>query len=289
MRKLIEKFQWSNADCMYEEVDGTYPHHVADPTEVHTMQDLLKAIREKNIPFGIGFDGDADRMGVIMASGQLVSGDILLSGWAPLIIAEHPHATVVHDIKCSDGLREVIEQAGGTAVVSASGTAYVKGAMEKNGALLAGELSCHFFFSDRYFGFDDGVYAALRLLELVTTYAISLDAVIASFPHRESSPELRIRCDQKSSDVVACVKEYFLQKTSYTLCEIDGVRATTSSGWGLIRGSNTQPVICLRFEAISQYELVEIENEFIEALAPFYSKEFLQQQMRAYLQPQGTP
>lgn len=276
MRQLITRFQFTQADCLYEEVDGTYPHHVADPTELHNMQDLLTAIVQKNIPFGIGFDGDADRMGVIMQSGQLVTGDILLSGWARVLLKEHPEAIIVHDIKCSDGLQEVIQKAGGTAVMSPSGSAYIKWAMKTHGALLGGELSCHFFFADRYFGFDDGVYAALRLLELVTTYGTPLEEVFEHFPYRESSQEVRIACAEKSSAVIAHVKDYFEKKHRYHLCHIDGIRVATRTSWGLIRGSNTQPVICLRFEAASRCELLAIEDEFIEALEPFFAKEILQ-------------
>ena len=279
MKKLVKKMEWKNAQLLYEEVDGSYPHHTADPTTLKNMQDLLAIIKEKNIPFGIGFDGDADRMGVITQQGKLVSGDMLLSGWARALGNELKEGAVVYDIKCSDGLSEVITEHNLTPIICPSGHSYIKHYMQQHKAILAGELSCHFFFHDRYFGFDDGIYAALRLLELITTYTTSLDTIISLFPYRESSPELRIACDYKGSDIAVGMRRYFEDKKQYKITEIDGIRIDTGSGWGLIRGSNTQPVICLRFEARSLEELEVIKKDVICALEPYFSQQFLQEQV----------
>ena len=279
MELLAKKMEWKHATLLYTEVDGTYPHHTADPTALENMQDLLRCITEKNIPFGIGFDGDADRMGVITQDGQLVSGDVLLSGWVRTIKESSHAAAIVYDVKCSDGLSEVIVAEGLTPIISPSGHSFIKEYMRAYDALLGGELSCHFFFHDRYFGFDDGIYAALRLLELITTYTTSLDTVVSLFPPRKSSPELRIACSYVTTLVVDGVKQYFENKKNHRITEIDGIRIDTGRGWGLIRGSNTQPVICLRFEAYSLDDLTEIKEEFIKALEPYFPEHFLQEQV----------
>ncbi len=279
MMQLVQKMEWNYATLLYSQVDGTYPNHTADPTELENMQDLLAVITAHKIPFGIGFDGDADRMGVITDQGKLVGGDVLLSGWARALGSKVGQGNVVYDAKCSDGLSEIITQSGLTPLICPSGHSFIKQSMAKNKALLAGELSCHFFFHDRYFGFDDGIYAALRLLELITTYTTSLDTILSLFPRRESSPELRIACSYASDYVVDGVRRYFEDKQDRKITEIDGIRVDTERGWGLLRGSHTQPVICLRFEAYTSDDLQEIKKEFICALEPYFSKQFLEKQV----------
>ncbi len=282
MNQLVKKMKWKKALLLYEKVDGNYPHHTADPTLLENMKDLLLLIQKTNIAIGIGFDGDADRMGVITDKGILLSGDVILSGWARKIgmsSCEKDKKTVVYDIKCSDALAEVINKSGLNPIVSPSGHSFIKQYIKQYNALLAGELSCHFFFNDRYFGFDDGVYAALRLLELITTYTTSLNAILSDFPSRKNSPELRIECKQDSTMIVNGVKRYFENKKNHKIIEIDGIKVDTGKGWGLIRSSNTQPVVCLRFEGHSSEDLLYIKEEFIKALEPYFSKEFLFEQV----------
>ncbi len=283
MKQLVKKMKWTHAFLLYDEVDGNYPHHTADPTVLKNMQDLFRYIQNSDISIGIGFDGDADRMAVINKEGTLVAGDVLLSGWAynigETLGKNVDQKSIVYDIKCSDSLVEVINKSGLVPVVSPSGHSFIKHYIKQNKALLAGELSCHFFFNDRYFGFDDGVYAALRLLELITTYTTSLNTILSRFPNRKSSPELRIACQKDGKTIIHGVKRYFENKINYKIIEIDGIKVATARGWGLIRSSNTQPVICLRFEGYSSEDLLDIKEEFIQALEPYFSKEFLFEQV----------
>lgn len=275
MPKLVAAMEWPHISLLYEQVDGAYPNHEADPTVEENMHDVKQLLKTADLAFGVGLDGDCDRMAAMTKKGELVQGDKLLAVFAREIIKQHPGATIVFDIKCSSGLSEVLTEWHAKPYMSPSGHSIIKGAMKKEHALLGGELSCHFFFKDRYFGYDDAFYAMLRLFELVSGGA-TLDQLLACFPHKVSTREYRIECDQdKMATIVHSVHDSFLDKPGMELVTIDGVRVTMKHGWGMLRASNTQPVLCLRFEANTKEQVYAIKEQFIEALVPFYDKVYL--------------
>ncbi len=279
MPQLVEAMEWPNIKLLYPEVDGTYPHHEADPTVEENMADVKRLLASSDLEFGIGFDGDCDRMAAMTKSGELVQGDKLLAVFAREIIKHHPHTTIVFDIKCSAGLAELLAAWHAKPYMSPSGHSIIKGAMKREHALLAGELSCHFFFKDRYFGYDDAFYAMLRLFELLKD-GRTLDQLLACFPKKVSTREFRIACDQdKMARIVHSVQDAFMNKPGMELVTIDGVRVTMKNGWGMLRASNTQPVLCLRFEANTEAEVEDIKQEFISALMPFYDRAYLEKNL----------
>lgn len=280
MPQLIEKMEWDNATLLFQEVDGTYPNHEADPVVEHNMRFVKDMLQTSDIDVGLGFDGDADRMAPMTKEGQLVSGDILLSLYAQAILQEHPHCAIVGDIKASCGFIELIEQWGGKAVLSPSGHSIVKDVMKQHDALLGGELSCHFFFADRYFGYDDGFYAMMRLFEIMVKTNKSLKELIAVFPQKVSMPEIRIECaDDTKEEVVESVKTLFATRDDVTLMTIDGVRAIMDYGWGILRVSNTQPVVSLRMESDTPQGLKKVTQDFYEAMKPYFKEGFLKEQL----------
>lgn len=275
---LVERMGWQSVQMLYAEIDGTYPHHEADPVKIENMRDAQRVMEQKHCALAIGLDGDADRMAPMTKSGNLVAGDILLALFAQSIVAvNNKLITVVFDIKSSRVLINYLKQIGARGVMSPSGHSIIKQEMKKHDAILAGELSCHFFFHDRYFGYDDGIYAMLRLFEIIAGGA-SLDALVAQFPIQYTSVEYRIPCpEDKKKLAVQRVKDSFAQKKDAELITVDGVRVTMPYGWGLLRASNTQPVLSLRFESETQQGLQYIKDDMIDALLPFYTKDSLQQ------------
>jgi len=278
--QLIKKMNLQNIELLYEEVDGTFPNHEADPTTLKNMLDVKSILKtKKNINVGLGFDGDCDRMNPMTKNGELVPGDKMVALYSKNIIQKNPGAPIIFDIKSSSSLLGVVKKWGATPLFSPSGHSIIKNNLYKNNALLAGELSCHFFFNDRYFGYDDGIYAALRLFEILHKTNISLEEMLDEFPKQCSSREYRITCAEKDKTaIVEHVKKVFNNQKSATLLTIDGVRAHTPEGWGLIRASNTQPVVCLRFESNTPEGLQKIKNNFCTALKPYYSQKELDEQ-----------
>ncbi len=278
---VCKAFEFSQASILYGDIDGTYPNHEADPSVAENMKDLQDEVLKTGAAVGIAFDGDGDRMGAVTASGNVVPGDRLLGVFSAALLADIPGATVVCDAKCSSGLQEYVERLGGYLVFSPSGHAFLRKAMECKKAVVAGELSCHFFFKDRYFGYDDGLYAALRLLELLEFSGKSLDEQVEMFPRRVSSPEFRIPCLQGEGVVmVAKVTERVRALTGVHISTVDGVRIALQEGWGLLRASNTQSVVCLCFESDSEKGLAVVRSFFIELLQEWYTRDFLNTALR---------
>lgn len=278
--ELVQAMRWPNVQLLYPEVDGNYPHHEADPTCESNMADVKKILATTNVSVGMGLDGDCDRMASMTKSGELILGDKLLALFAQPIVKEHPGATVVFDIKASSGLIELLKQWGATPCVSATGHTNIKEQMKKHHALLGGELSCHFFFYDRYFGYDDGIYAILRLFELLINTGKSLDQLLAVFPHKYSSPEYRIPCpDEKKRSIIDRVTKIFSVRPGAQILTLDGVRVTMDYGWGLVRASNTQPMLSLRFESDSSAGLHKIKSDFVEVLSPDFDPEILKTEL----------
>jgi len=269
---IVYAMQWPRVWLLYDQPDGTFPHHEADPIVDANMQDVRSALVAHNAQIGIGFDGDADRMGAMTASGQLVPGDQLLAVFAKQMSVTNPHLAVVFDVNASSGLTELLELYGMRPIVSPCGHSIVQAQMIAHNALLGGELSCHFFFNDRGFGFDDGIYAFFRLLEILHTTQKSLDELLADFPSKVSSPQYRLACkEEEKSQLVKTIQDYFKKHEDVELLTIDGIRVTKPYGWGLIRASNTQPAICFRFESDTQEGLNHIKRDFAMALADVYS------------------
>ncbi len=249
---------------IYCDMDGTFPNHEADPTVLENMTDLIALVREKKLDVGFGYDGDGDRIGVVDEEGNLVFGDKLMILFAREILTRKPGATFISEVKCSQTMYDDIEKHGGRAIMWKTGHSLIKQKMKEENAVLAGEMSGHIFFSDRYLGYDDAVYASCRLLEILSTTGKKLTELLADIPETFSTPEIRVECpDHIKFDVVRQVTEYFRER--YDVIDIDGVRVLFSDGWGLVRASNTQPALVLRFEAMSEDRLTEI-RELVEGV-----------------------
>ena len=275
--ELIRKMQWDNVKLMYEEVDGTFPHHQADPTVAQNMADLKRALAIEDASFGIGLDGDCDRMAAMTKKGELIPGDKLLAVFAEKVLAQHPGAGIVFDIKSSSGLIELLERWGAQLIMSPSGHSIIKDMMLKHNALLGGELSGHFFFKDRNFGYDDGIYAALRLIEILFASGKSLEELVSVFPKKQSSQEFRLFCpDEKKQEIVEQIKQELAKRSDASLITIDGVRATFPFGWGIVRASNTQAALSMRFESDTHKGLAQVIDIFYELLKPYVDAKELQ-------------
>ncbi len=250
-------------DCevfdLYCNMDGRFPNHEADPTVLKNMTDLVALVREKKLDIGIGFDGDGDRIGVVDNEGNLVFGDQLMIIFSREILSRKPGATFISEVKCSKTMYDDIKANGGNAIMWKTGHSLIKQKMKEEKAELAGEMSGHIFFSDRYFGYDDAVYAACRLLEILSATGKKIPELLANVPKTYSTPEIRVDCpDAIKFSVVEQVAARF--RTQYNVIDIDGVRVLFDDGWGLVRASNTQPALVLRFEALSEDRLKEIRH-----------------------------
>ena len=241
---------------LYCQPDETFPNHEPDPTVVENLQDLITLVKSKKLDVGIAYDGDCDRIGVVDNQGQVVFGDRLMIIFARDILAKQPGATFISEVKCSKTLYEDIEKHGGKAVMWKTGHSLIKKKMKEVGAALAGEMSGHMFFADRYFGYDDGIYASCRLLEILDESGKTIAELLDGLPTTVVTPEIRVDFpDEVKFSLVEKVKEYFRQK--YPVIEVDGVRVLFDYGWGLVRASNTQPALVLRFEAETAEQLEE--------------------------------
>lgn len=244
---------------LYCDMDGTFPNHEADPTVIDNMQDLVQLVKEQQLDVGIGFDGDSDRIGVVDENGTLVFGDRLIIIFAREILSRKPGATFISEVKCSKTMYDDIEKHGGRAIMWRTGHSLIKKKMKEEKAELAGEMSGHMFFADRYFGFDDAIYAACRLLEILSASGKTVSQLLADIPKTYTTPEIRVECpDNIKFKVVEKVAAFFRDR--YDIIDIDGVRVLFDDGWGLVRASNTQPALVLRFEAMDEHRLTEIRN-----------------------------
>lgn len=250
---------------LYKEPDGTFPNHLPDPVVPEHISELIKRVENDGFVCGIGFDGDGDRIGTLDETGQIIWGDVLLAIYAEDLLARMPGSKIIFEVKCSKGLIERIQALGGEPLMYKTGHSLIKAKMKAEKALLAGEMSGHIFFADRYYGYDDAIYAGLRLLEILSR-GEKLSALASRVPKYFSTPEIRIETtDQAKFRIVEDLKSYF--KKSYRVIDIDGVRVDFDDGWGLIRPSNTQPVLVLRFEAKTKARLEEIRRLFTDQLA----------------------
>ncbi|MCK8603060.1 phosphomannomutase/phosphoglucomutase [Desulfoferrobacter suflitae] len=245
---------------LYCDMDGTFPNHEPDPTVLENLQDLIGLVKEKQLDVGIAYDGDSDRLGVVNHLGEVVYGDKLMVIFAREILARRPGSTFISEVKCSKTLYDDIEQRGGRAIMWRTGHSLIKAKMREEDAVLAGEMSGHMFFKDRYFGYDDGIYASCRLLEILSNSGKTIPQLLEGIPVTETTPEIRVACpDEIKFDVVARATRFF-KAEGYDVIDVDGARIVFPDGWGLVRASNTQPVLVLRYEAQTPGRLEEIRK-----------------------------
>ncbi len=236
--------------------DGRFPIHHPDPTVPENLAMLIEKVRHEKADLGIAYDGDADRIGAVDEQGNILWGDELLVLFARDVLQRNPHAVIISEVKCSQRLYDDIAKNGGKAIMWKAGHSLLKAKMKETHALLAGEMSGHMFFKERYFGYDDAIYASLRLLEILAKSSQPLSGLLADLPKSVSTPEIRVDCpDEKKFAIAEKAKEYF--RKHYDIIDVDGVRVQFPEGWGLIRASNTQPALVLRFEAKSDEKLKE--------------------------------
>jgi phosphomannomutase / phosphoglucomutase len=246
---------------LYIEMDGRFPHHHPDPTVEENMRDLVAAVKSNGAEVGIAYDGDADRVGAVDENGRIVWGDELMVVFARAILKQKPGATIIGDVKCSQRMYDDIARCGGRAIMWKTGHSLIKDKIKQENAALAGEMSGHIFFADRYYGFDDAIYASFRLLEIISRERRGLAAILADLPPSCCTPEIRVDCpDERKFELVGKVSAYFAQ--NYEVIAIDGARVKFPGGWGLLRASNTQPALVMRFEAENEERLGEIRALF---------------------------
>jgi len=250
------------------EMDGTFPVHHADPTDPETLELLKDRVLEDGLELGFAYDGDADRVGVIDARGEVIWGDQLMIILSRALLEKHPGATIIGEVKCSQTMYDDIAARGGRGILWKTGHSLIKTKMKEEGALLAGEMSGHLFFADRYYGFDDAIYATLRMLELLSHSRIPLHEMLGDVPKTFATPEIRVECDDaRKFDLVQQVVEHY--RPTHAIMDIDGARIQFNGGWALVRASNTQPVLVLRFEADSEERLASIRSEVESVLGRF--------------------
>ncbi len=244
---------------LFIDPDSNFPNHHPDPTVTENLQDTIRAVREHNADIGIALDGDGDRIGVIDETGRIVWGDELMILLSRSILESNPGATIIAEVKCSQSLFDDIEKHGGTPIMWKAGHSLIKAKMKETNAALAGEMSGHIFFADRFYGFDDATYAGARVLEILSKAGKPLSELLADIPPTFSTPELRVDCaDERKFEIVAAIASHFAETNE--VITIDGARIIFEHGWGLVRASNTQAILVLRFEADSAAHLNQIRS-----------------------------
>ncbi len=259
----------AEATYLFCEPDGTFPNHHPDPTVLEFIQDLIAKVRETGAELGIGFDGDADRVGVVDENGNVIFGDKLTLILAREVLQRKPGSQIIFDVKCSQALEEVIKADGGKPLMWKTGHSLAKIKMKETGAPLGGEMSGHIFISDNFWGYDDAIYVAARLLDIVSRSDRKMSEHLDGIPNYPSTPEIRAEAesDAEKFRIAKEAADYF--KANYDVIDVDGVRIKFEDGWALVRASNTQPVIVLRFEANTEERLAEIQEEVVTKLASF--------------------
>ncbi len=259
IHRIFEKLNVEVTELFFE-MDGKFPNHHPDPTVPANLFSLIEKVRQTGAELGIAFDGDADRIGAVDEHGNVIYGDMLMLIYAREILERKPGATFIGEVKCSQVMYDEIGRLGGNAIMYKTGHSLIKAKMKEEHAELAGEMSGHMFFGDRYRGYDDALYAACRLIEIVARSGKPLSAQLAGLPKMVSTPEIRVDCpDEMKFDLVRRVAGHL--KAKYKTIDIDGVRVIFPEGWGLLRASNTQPVLVMRFEAANEHLLKQYQTE----------------------------
>jgi phosphomannomutase / phosphoglucomutase len=264
MHRILEKLNVEAVE-MFFEMDGRFPNHHPDPTVLSNLDQLMKAVRKGKAELGIAFDGDSDRLGAVDEKGNVVYGDMLLLIFGREILTRKPGATFIGEVKCSQVMYDKLKELGGKPIMYKTGHSLIKTKMKEEHAELAGEMSGHMFFADRYYGYDDALYAACRLLEIIAKSGKPLSHQLDGIPKLVSTPELRIDCpDDEKFQVVSRVAQQFRKRGD--IVDVDGVRVPFENGWGLVRASNTQPVLVMRFEATTEDLLKKYQDEMEDAV-----------------------
>lgn len=252
---------------LFTDVDGTFPNHHPDPAKVENLQDLMAAVAEGSLDLGLAFDGDGDRVGVIDDKGQIIWPDRQMILYAEDVLSRNPGARIIYDVKCSKLLPEAITKAGGVPDMYKTGHSFIKSRIKETGALLGGEMSGHIFFKERWYGFDDALYSAARLLEIVSADDRPVSEIFGAIPNSVNTPEINIKFNVDGEHHEFMTK--FVEQSSFDGAEltvIDGLRADYPDGWGLVRASNTTPSLVIRFEADSEEALERIRSSFAAAM-----------------------
>ncbi len=253
---------------LYCNPDGNFPNHFPDPTIDSALADLIKKVKEENADIGIAYDGDADRVGFVDEQGNIIRGDLALILFSREILKNGGGAKIIFEVKCSQALVEEIEKNGGIPIMYRTGHSFIKKKMREEGSTLAGEMSGHFFFADNYYGYDDGIFASARMVELLSNKNKKLSGLISEIPKYYSTPEIRVHCpeNEKFKIVDEITKKF---KEGYNVITVDGARIQFGDGWGLVRASNTEPALILRFEAKTEKKLAGIKELIISELRKF--------------------
>jgi len=248
---------------LFCEVDGDFPNHHPDPSQDENLQDLIRVVREKNADVGLAFDGDGDRLGVVTSQGNIIAPDRLLMLFAKALLAEQPQAKIIFDVKCTDNLATLIQSLGGEAIMWKTGHSLIKAKLAETQAHLAGEVSGHIFFKDRWYGFDDALYAGARLLEIIAKEDKESDALFSDIPTSIITPELKVPVhDHEKFQLMQKLIDHANFTEAKEINMIDGLRVSFAEGWGLVRPSNTTPYLILRFEAKDELYLKQIQSVF---------------------------
>jgi len=280
--ELVQQMNWPKVKLMYATVDGTFPAHEADPTKDANVKELQHKIRQKEGYIGISFDGDGDRMGAITEEGVLMRGDELATLFCQSIKDEIGPFKMVVDIKCANALLKQFQEWNLNYTLTPCGIGFVREAMRKNNALFGGELSCHFCFNDRYFGFDDGIYAMMRLLEILDKAHCRLNILYRRLPKRYCSPDIRLTStNEQKNSIVEKIKRSIATRPDATLITIDGIRVELPYGCATLRASNTEPIISIRFEGTDEENLDLIINEFYKLLLPYFEKSYVTRMLKS--------
>ena len=247
---------------MFCDIDGSFPNHHPDPSKPENLQDLIKAVKETGADLGFAFDGDGDRLGVVTPEGDIIWPDRQMMLYAKDVLERNPGATIIFDIKCTTNLSKVISENGGKPLMWTTGHSFIKAKLKETGAPLAGEMSGHIFFKERWYGFDDGTYTGARLLEILAKDPRSAQEIFSSLPDSVNTPELNILMNEGENfkfvkDLVSKAKFENAKVTT-----IDGIRVDYEDGFGLVRASNTTPSVVIRFEANDQAGITRIQEEF---------------------------
>lgn len=271
MKKIANKLRTKDF-LLFDKIDGTFPNHHPDPTVESNLVDLKKTVLENNCDLGIAFDGDGDRLGVIDHKGEIIWPDQLMTIFAKSVLKENPQATIISDVKASEVLFDKIKEYGGNPLMYKTGHSFIKSKMKEVNSPLAGEMSGHIFFADKYYGFDDAIYAAVRLIDILLSEKKSLRELKKELPKTCSTPEIRIECEEAEKfGIIEKIKAQ-LKKEKIKFNDIDGVRANNENGWWLIRASNTQAVLVARCESSSAEKLKKLKDNLKEILSNYNVK-----------------
>jgi len=251
---------------LFSEVDGTFPNHHPDPSQMENLQDLIASVKQHDAELGLAFDGDGDRLGVVTKQGEVVWADRQMILFSQDVLSRNPGAEIIYDVKCSRNLASEIESAGGKATMWRTGHSFIKAKLKETGAALAGEMSGHIFFKERWYGFDDGVYAGARLLEILSKLEQTPQEVFTALPDSVNTPELRMDFDEGQHYVFMDKLKEVANFGDAKVSKIDGLRVDYDDGFGLIRPSNTTPILVLRFEADTEQAIARIQGDFKAAI-----------------------